>query len=162
MVFLTFAIVLFAGMRVWILRQQQKRDRAVQAANYKLALFERRFYVYDKIMEYLTMIAEEGHIDPAKIEDFHAGAAMAAFLMPSTTSDLIDEMADRTLQLRMINERIAVLERDRNKLIQEKELTGDKDEFFLAEVEKANGEVRDHILWFHHKRAIVTKELEPF
>lgn len=111
--------ILLAGFAAYIAFQQFRLGRE----KFKLDLFEKRFAVFDATRKFLSTILTEGHVDMQIVYEYRAGVAEASFLFDSDITEYLDEIDNKAIDLRALQDRMKGLADDgkRNEYI-DKEL----------------------------------------
>ena len=77
-------------------RKQQKHDTLISHTNYKMALFERRFFVYMEIMRYIGVYVQKGRPDVSECIRLRQECVSAKFIFPEEVSDFLNDIIDKT------------------------------------------------------------------
>jgi len=97
----------------------------VQKDNLRLALFERRYLIYEGIKEFITLVLREGKVDYDSIATLGVKTRDAEFLFGSEVKGYINNLRDKGFKLkscdRKLSDRILPIGDERNKLAEEEE-----------------------------------------
>jgi len=97
----------------------------VQKDNLRLALFERRYLVYEGIKEFITFVLREGKVDYNSIATLGSKTRDGEFLFGSEVKGYIDNLREKGFKLkscrRKLADRTLPIGDERNKLAEEEE-----------------------------------------
>lgn len=91
----TFLTVLLAGVGTWIAYNQFR----IAQANLRLALFDRRFAVFESAREFLVRVGRENVVTMRDIATYSRGILDAHFLFDAAVVAYLQEIRHRALQL---------------------------------------------------------------
>ena len=89
-----------AGIAVYIAYQQYNMNKN----HFRLALFDKRFKVYEGVMKFLAQIFHGGKVKESDYQDFRWNTKDIVLLFGDEMKDYIQEIGKNALELQAINE----------------------------------------------------------
>ncbi len=111
-------LTIIISIIVTYIAYQQHR---VEKDEVRLALYEKRFLVYQSVVAFLNIILINANVKNDELNQFYTKTAESNFLFGNEVSDYLTDMKKKAIRIMWLNERLktAPISDERNKLVKE-------------------------------------------